>query len=246
MEIFAKPKLTIQSNTTITKGESYSLTFLLTEDNGQIPINEAVIKVYIDGVHQTRLITDEQGYAHFQSTFPNRADAVKISAIYSGSKNEFYTETDNELTLKPTEIENVRNYSLVSQIWSLVLGILAIIIIAFLWIKWRQRHIPEVKELLTDLMERLESSDKSRRIIYDAYLKLLTILERYGFIRKDSETPREFEQAIQTALPKVNSKHLDSLTSLFEEARYSKHRLGKSKRGQAVRNLRVIRKSLDA
>jgi hypothetical protein len=99
--------------------------------------------------------------------------------------------------------------------------------------------------MISDIMTRWEASDKSRKMIYEVYLKMLGILRKFNVIRSESETPREFANNVENSLPQVNSKHLDSLTGLFEEARYSKHRLGKNKRSRAVRNLKVVRKSLE-
>jgi hypothetical protein len=244
--IKSKPIITIQSNTTISKGKEYSITFILTEDNGKIPIKKAFLQISIDGIHQVKLITDHLGYATYTDTFPSDAEKVHISASYSGSPNEYYEEAQAEKVLTYSSSEDESDYiTAFAQYWILLIGIIVIIIISLMWLRWRKRHIPEVKDLLLELMSKLETSDKTRRIIYDAYLKLLNILQRYGFIRKDSETPREFENAVQEALPKVNAKHLDSLTGLFEEARYSRHRLGKPERMRAVRNLRFVRRSLE-
>jgi hypothetical protein len=73
---------------------------------------------------------------------------------------------------------------------------------------------------------------------------MLEVLQTYGFIRKKTETPFEFEQAVRKALPKVNRKYLRELTSLFVEARYSNHKLTKKERKLALNNLRKIQKSL--
>ncbi len=250
INVFSKPVITIRSNSTIAKGGNYIVTIILTEDNGKIPISSSILIVEIvniDGVNKVNLITDELGYAYLEGVFPEDSDKIVIRVLYNGSSaNEYYTAANAELTLKPSQEDTVDNdyYSGLMSYWYLPVGIIAIMGILLYWVRWRKRHIHEVSELLTDLMSKLETGDKTRRVIYDTYLKLLAILQKYDFIRKDSETPREFGDGIKDALPQVNSKHLDSLTSLFEEARYSKHRLGKSDRVRAVRNLRTIRNNL--
>jgi hypothetical protein len=246
VEIFSKPIININTNSTIKNGGKFLLKISLTEDNGKMPISKAVIIVYSDGVRDAHLITDNLGYAYYESTFPHKANDLSIFVDYNGSRNEFYTSSDAEITLvvekdSETQIDYIAE---LSNYWILILGCIIIIVIFGYWFRWRRQHIPEIREALTDLLERLETSDRTRRAIFDTYLKLLAILDKYGFIRKQSETAREFENAIKDALPQVSPKSLDSLTSLFEEARYSIHRLGKKDRLKAVKNLKVIQGDL--
>jgi hypothetical protein len=244
--VFSNPVININTNSTIKKGENYLLTIVMTEDNRKIPITLSIISLEIDGVHKAHLTTDNFGYAYYEAIFPTDRDQIIVTAKYNGSEIEYYRSTKNEILLKQesTEKEESNYFSAMNQFWILLIGCIVIIIIAFFWLRWRRQHIIEVSEVLTDFMKKLETSDKTRRIIYETYLKLLEILNKYGFIRKESETAREFEHAISEALPHVKRKNLDNLTSLFEEARYSDHKLHKSARVKAVKNLKIIRKSL--
>jgi len=67
--------------------------------------------------------------------------------------------------------------------------------------------------------------DDVRQAIYRAYEQVCAALEAHGMLRERAWTVREFEDAIQEALPWVPRERLDELTSLFEEARYSVHEL---------------------
>ena len=244
--VFSKPIITIQSNNTIKAGEPYRVTFTLTEDNVKVPISKAILIVYIDGVPQIQLITDEQGRAVFDGVFPKGAEFIQITATYNGSVNEYYTDSEGELILKPVKTKEESDYySTIGQYWYVLALIIAIMIILSVLYWWRKHRLFVVKSILSDISSKLETKDKSRRIIYETYLKMLELMRRLGIIRAESETPREFTYTIKKEIPEINTKHLSSLTSLFEEARYSKHRIGKPKRTRAVRNLKHVRKSIE-
>ncbi len=244
--IFSEPLIRIDSNGTISKGKTYLVTFTLLEDNAKIPITKSIIVVYVNNIAEVQLITDEFGNAVYQGSFPKSRDSVHIRVTYNGSLNEYYTATSEEITLKPTVKEETTELIFnAPEFWYIILVVIAIIIGLGIFYWWRKHRVVEVTKMLTDIMSKLETSDKSRRIIYEAYLKLLGFLYRIGIIREESETPREFASTIKKEIPRVNNRHLDSLTTLFEEARYSKHRIGKPKRTRAVRNLKHIRKSLE-
>lgn len=247
VDIYSKPIITIDTNSTIQKGKTFVLSISLTEDNGKMPISKSFLKVYIDGVSDEQLTTDQLGHAVYETTYPSDTNKLEILVKYDGSKNEYYSPSESTITLSPkeSESEDIDYMGELNNYWFLIIGIIAILIVAAYWVHWRRKHIPEIREVLSELMDKLETTDRSRRVIFDTYIKLLEILNRYGFIRKDSETPREFEYAIQDALPNISSKNLDSLTSLFEEARYSIHRLGKKERVKAVKNLKIIRNNLN-
>ncbi|WP_455392711.1 transglutaminase domain-containing protein [[Eubacterium] cellulosolvens] len=245
-EVFAEPLITIRANGTISKGEFFTISISLTEDNGKIPITKSIINIYIDDVPKTQLITDEQGRANYKTKFPKNTGSIHVRATYNGSVYEFYVAGEGEATFKPEKSpDSIGDLSGFNWMWYLLIIIIAIILALAIWRWWSQRRSSFIKRMVTDIISRLETSDKSRRIIYEAYLKLMGLLRRFRIIRKESETPREFAATVTTALPGINDRHLDSLTTLFEEARYSEHRIGKLKRSRAVRNLKHIRRSLE-
>ena len=60
----------------------------------------------------------------------------------------------------------------------------------------------------------------------------------------DQLTPRELEDLAVRRLD-VTADSAETLTSLFEEARYSEHALGEPDRDRAVRSLETIRADLE-
>ena len=69
-------------------------------------------------------------------------------------------------------------------------------------------------------------------------------LRRYGFMRRDADTFREFEDAVRAALP-IDEKSLDVFLDILEEARYSKNVIGAGHKDRAIGCLRGVEKSLD-
>jgi hypothetical protein len=179
--------------------------------------------------------------------FPKNAGSILITAKYMGSETEYYLEASTEKTVIPhkSSDEEADYGNILGSYWILILGIIVLIIIVALWLRWRRKHIEVIKQIVGDLVYELETKDKIRKAIYESYLKMLECLRTYGFIRKKSETPDEFEHAVRSALPKVNKSHLQNLTTLFVEARYSNHKLTKKARIKALRNLRKIERSLE-
>ena len=67
---------------------------------------------------------------------------------------------------------------------------------------------------------------------------------RNGFLRRDFETVREFEMAIRKAL-QISEQALIALDRIFEEARYSSHRLGEGHRENAQMALQTVLQEID-
>ncbi|MCK5561131.1 MAG: DUF4129 domain-containing protein, partial [Thermoplasmata archaeon] len=251
VEVYSRPILSIRArgsaNSNIIRGEDFEIQITLTEDNTIIPIEGAFIVIKIDGTEQPPKITNYTGKVSIISTFPDNANLITIEAEYSGSETEYYLEASAETVVEPSIASKGDTYigDLSSGYWIIILGIIAIFIIAYIWVTWRRKHVEAIKQIVTELVYELETKDKIRKAIYNAYLKMLEVLRTYGFIRKKSETPAEFERAIRKALPGVNKKHLKSLTRLFIEARYSNHKLTKKARSKAIRNLKQIKRSIE-
>jgi len=118
-----------------------------------------------------------------------------------------------------------------------------------LYLVWRRVHVREIERVLEIAEEELyrldmDDLDEVRRVIIRAYMGLCEVLRSYDFLRKEWWTVREFELAIHEALLGVPERDLDELTWLFEEARYSSHRLAKDFGLRAAHALRAIRDAM--
>ncbi len=122
---------------------------------------------------------------------------------------------------------------------------------AFRYRPFDKRIVPDVIDSISELEKWLASlkdapDDEVREAIYKAYTGLTRILVDNGYMRKrEAWTAREFEVAVKEALPWVPGDLLDELTTLFEEARFSDHRLPADYIDRARRCLAGIREALE-
>lgn len=82
-----------------------------------------------------------------------------------------------------------------------------------------------------------------RTVILACYQRFCSFLGVRGLTEQDTLTAWELEDLAVTELA-VSAESAESLTSLFEEARYSEHPLGEGDRDRAVRSLERIRADL--
>jgi len=107
----------------------------------------------------------------------------------------------------------------------------------------RQRRIHEMKRIIRRAADQLVAGNEYTAVIFKSYQKLSAHLRKHGFLRKEAETFREFEEAVRTALP-IDSTSMAEFLDILEEARYSSHTMGESQRNRAIINLRRIESSL--
>jgi hypothetical protein len=243
--IYAKPVLMIsipEAPQNLVAGETYEVIVYLGEADAPIGISSAKLTTELGGKPGPGLITNETGYATFIVTFPRGKTELAIKVKYEGSDADYYVGIEREAKFKLTR-------KFIGMDWSfylpLIIGIGAIILVGAVWLIWSRHHIKVIKRIVAETATELETSDEYRRIIYRAYKRMCECLLRYGFMRHYSETPREFARAVRRALPFISNTHLDKLTKLFEEARYSDHKLTKRDKTRALRSLREVKRSLE-
>ncbi len=135
-------------------------------------------------------------------------------------------------------------------LWHWILIILALIIISAIIIFFAYRYyrkrarIRGMKKIIKRAADQLVAGNEYTAVIFKSYQKLGAHLRKYGYLRRDSETFREFEDAIRVALP-IDHDSMDNFLELLEEARYSQHKIGEEQRNAAISNLRNIEKSLE-
>jgi hypothetical protein len=137
-----------------------------------------------------------------------------------------------------------------------VAGVLLAIAAVPLWRerqRWKQRRITKLEwqpELATELsdeivlaLDDLRTERDIRRAIIAAYARMERVLERSGLRRRPSETPFEYLRRVLGDL-RVPAEAAQSLTSLFEEAKFSRHELDENARGRAIGALERVRDDL--
>jgi transglutaminase-like putative cysteine protease len=243
--IYDEPWLNTRMVTKLNQGEPFRLVVLIREPNGIEPLINELIDVEVDGERQT-LMTNDTGEAEFSSVFPSDKSEVTVHVSYKGDLSQYLLPGESTFIISLKRSQTTTNaLQNISSNWHLILGLVLIVIVAYSYVRWRKRHIMEIQDIITEMEEELETTDEIRKVIYKAYKRFLTVLQQYGFLRKKSDTPREFARAVRKALPDIDRKHLHKLTSLFEEARYSDHDLTTHERFKALRSLKMVKNSIE-
>jgi len=102
------------------------------------------------------------------------------------------------------------------------------------------------KEMLQAVQQaraKLKASEKYYETILDCYKQMCRVLSDSGHSIQPTETPREFAQSVSKKL-ELGADSVLGLTFLFEEARYSNHRIGDEKKELAVNYLSSLEQVL--
>jgi len=100
-------------------------------------------------------------------------------------------------------------------------------------------------EAVQDAIAELEVGGDVRTVILACFRRFCALLGARGITAQGALTPREIESLAVERLH-VSREASETLTSLFEEARYSEHPLGEADRHRAIESLAGIRVALGA
>ena len=203
--------------------------------------------------------TDIQGYVSFNVSFKmgeNRDTQQKwtlhLWARYAGATEQM---PDGELKLKYMNSTGGKTikYIIPAKVkvpewgWLIVLIIIAVgsVITGYaLYEINKKRALRGMQTIIRKAADQLVAGNEYAAVIFKAYRKLAANMKRYGYMRRDSETFREFEKAIRIALP-IDSKAMGDFLTVLEEARYSQHEMGEPDRDRAIAALRAVQYSLE-
>lgn len=102
----------------------------------------------------------------------------------------------------------------------------------------------EAATMVRQTIMNLEAGEDFRSAILRCYSEMCGVFMKKGVKEAASTTPREFEIEARRKLG-LSSDSAFVLTNLFEEARYSDHKIDVEKRDQAVANLELVRRELE-
>ena len=186
-------------------GQTVTLKFVLFDQLGQV----------IDQRNVTR-VTGADGSVSEVIEFVPGTEYLRISGGYSGSGTWVATESSTSIERKVVVVPGTDW----SQYLPLLAGIPAALMVSGYYLYWLQRHKYEVRNLIRDMQAQMNEEEDYRRIIIQSYFQLTSILERYGFLRRPTQTAREFREVLARALP-ISPEGVGLMTQLFEIARYS-------------------------
>src|SRR5207248_9846230 len=98
---------------------------------------------------------------------------------------------------------------------------------------------------MSDAIEDLEAEPDARTAVIAAYARMERVLARHGLRRRPSETPLEYLRRILLGLT-TRADAVTRLTSLFEQAKFSRHEIDGSMKQDAIGALRTMRDDLQA
>ena len=214
-------------------------------------VNQSVIHF------QNVKLTDSNGIMDYDFTIQNQP------AFYNKNKwgeLSLLFQTDSQLISPNDRLWLNNDYSGIEMtyedpaplftFWQIIalIGMLLILgTLVGLGLSLRRRRLvalDEIAGIFSYTAELLAAGDEIREAIFNCYESLCNILMRNGFLRRDFETVREFEMAIRKALP-ISEEALVALDRIFEEARYSSHKLGDGHRQNAQHALSMVLQEID-
>ncbi len=101
----------------------------------------------------------------------------------------------------------------------------------------------ETLQVVRQAVTELRSSNDYGEIIIKCYKEMINVLSRHGLVTTANETAREFAGIVSGKL-RLGSEAVRGLTFLFEEARYSDHKMDDAKRLLALGQLSCLENSL--
>ncbi|MDP6834719.1 MAG: DUF4129 domain-containing protein, partial [Candidatus Poseidoniia archaeon] len=205
-------------------GSNVTLTATLQEDDGTpLPTETIELEVILFNqleqvveTQNTTLVTGANGTVKLVVEFLPGTEYMRVNGSFSGAGTWAATEGGIRVERKLTVVPGTD--------WSHYLPLLAGIPIALIvtgyYLYWLQRHKYEVRNLIQQMQQQMNEEDDYRRIIIQSYYQLTSILERYGFLRRHTQTAREFREVLSRAMP-ISPEGVNLMTQLFEIARYS-------------------------
>ncbi|MEW5760461.1 MAG: DUF4129 domain-containing protein, partial [Candidatus Thermoplasmatota archaeon] len=198
---------------------------------------------------------DITGRFKFDYTFPKYSEKKNIT-IYA-KFDGYYITTPNGTKVEiymPSESSKILNYKIIKMEilppWALWIAIAIICITAVAVSVYvanvlkRRAELRLMQTIIRRAADQLVAGNEYAAVIFKAYRQLARNLRKYGHLRRDSETFREFEAAIRTALP-IDRKSMDDFLGVLEETRYSDHEIGEMQRDKAIAALRSVQFSLE-
>lgn len=103
----------------------------------------------------------------------------------------------------------------------------------------------DVAGTIDEAIDDLEAEPDARRAVIAAYARMESVLGRNGLRREPSETPLEYLRRVLLGVT-ARGDAVQSLTQLFEEARFSRHEIDAAMKRDAIAALRTIRDDLQS
>jgi hypothetical protein len=139
--------------------------------------------------------------------------------------------------------------------WPLALGLVGLVIVGGVLVYIRERDrspLPAAEGLEAELAQAVETTiddlrreRDARRAVIAAYADMERVLARHGLDRRPAEAPLEYLSRVLRTLH-VRENAVQSLTRLFEYAKFSGHDIQATMKEEAIAALIAVREDLQA
>jgi hypothetical protein len=207
----------VEYSVTNEKGEA---NFSFIYEGKYVPGDTLGVERAVDG--KWRVLIHFQESAFFQEEFLNSTPMIYLGDSVDKSGTDFWT------------------FRIITVLG--IMGSFMLLIGAIMYRNYNERRrIEIIRGILTDSLMSLKASNDYIATIFDCYKQLVRFFRSKGAMKKVYETTREFEDAVNAMLGGITPPNdLDTLFSIFEEARYSDHEIGADQRDRAIEALQSI------
>jgi hypothetical protein len=258
-------------NETLMQSQPLAGEVLLTDDL-QNPLKNETIKIYWVEEGEDPLAmasdpqreifinkTDRNGRIYFNVTFHDgvREESKQVKnrtfvAFYDGRRVNTTYGVSTEILIHSSANKTIdyvipRIQPIPPTLWIMAIIIICVVcvVVGYMFYEMNKRRaLKGMQTIIRKAADQLVAGNEYAAVIFKAYRKLAATMKRYGYMRRDSETFREFEGAIREALP-IDANAMDDFIDVLEEARYSSHEMGEPDRDRAIEALRKVQFSLD-
>lgn len=199
-------------------GDTFDMRARLLTRNGEPLAGQEIIVI---ANRSYTAVTNSTGWISVPVYFSgNESGAMNMTMVFNGT--ELYLPARTNITVQRMVGEAGLRRGTTAVVLSALIILPLILVIALLM---RKNRLRAMKKAMDRAIYQLEIRDDAHRIVFETYQHLIKLLKGYGYLKRDWQTVREFQEALRNALPGVSPETLETIFGIFEEARYSPHDL---------------------
>lgn len=209
----------------------------------QVPRESSWLRNYATVLAFMLLVTLFGSWAIRHGHF-HRGDAQQVPAQGQGRPNDRQTQIPPEATRRA-------HFQ-----WQLALGLVGLLLVGGVLVYIRERREPspppagegleaELARTVEMTIDDLRRERDARRAVIAAYANMEHVLASHGLPRRTAEAPLEYLSRVLRTLH-VRESAVESLTGLFEYAKFSEHRIDATMKEEAIAALVAVRDDLQA
>ncbi len=222
--------------------------YLFTRSKDDKKWRDLLIKLAAVGVACVLIIVVLYTYDEMEAE-PGTGNNPVLSDIGGGSSGNVSGGDDGQTVETPDEMKVLITLGLFFVIFAIIVlgaaGVMTLIRLKGKKLKFDGDDLKtkEVAETIQRAIDTLSRGTDARSTVIRCYGDMCRVMEKHGVMEEEHLTPREFEVLARDKLP-VSEAHLHDLVLVFEEARYSDHRMSAEESDRAKLCLEKVRGDL--